>query len=239
MTITPEPTPEDVAALVDETTAVLTGEKEPETSLSTDNETIVTPPTATDATPEPIVSPETPEPEKPDRFGRPSKYTPEILDKAMEYLDSCIDKTVVEEVYVEGVHDEDAEVEDEEKDPDEEDAVEKRYKKKPIVRYEVKRYIKLPNIGGLAVHLKVTRPTLYDWAREHSDFSYIMERLQSIQEERLINGGISGSYNPTISKVILTKHGYREGIDQTTNDKDLNVNAEKIQKKADAILKDD
>ena len=26
---------------------------------------------------------------------------------------------------------------------------------------------------------------------------------------------------PTIAKVLLTKHGYREGIDQTTNDKDL------------------
>ena len=33
--------------------------------------------------------------------------------------------------------------------------------------------------------------------------------------------GLQGSYNPTIAKVLLTKHGYREGTDITTNDKDL------------------
>ena len=43
----------------------------------------------------------------------------------------------------------------------------------------------------------------------------------SKQADRLLNNGLSGNYNPTIAKVMLTKHGYREGIDNTTNDKDL------------------
>lgn len=84
---------------------------------------------------------------------------------------------------------------------------------KPIVRF--------PNKGGLAVHLGVRRETLYDWAKKYEEFSNIMEEIGAIQESRLLENGLAGIYNSTITKVILTKHGYREGIDTTTNDKDL------------------
>ena len=68
---------------------------------------------------------------------------------------------------------------------------------------------------------------LWSWAKNSfftlsgHEFSAIIEQLQAEQEDRLINNGLSGNYNPTIAKVLLTKHGYREGVDQTTNDKDL------------------
>ena len=88
---------------------------------------------------------------------------------------------------------------------------------------DIKASVKIPTKGGLAVHLGVARETLYDWSRKYPEFSDIMEQLGAIQEERLINNGLSGSYNSTIAKVLLTKHGYREGIDQTTNDKDLPI----------------
>ncbi len=81
--------------------------------------------------------------------------------------------------------------------------------------------VNVPSKGGLANHLKVSRDTLYDWAEKYPEFSDIMEQMGAIQEERLINNGLAGTYNPTIAKVLLTKHGYREGIDQTTNNKDL------------------
>ena len=87
--------------------------------------------------------------------------------------------------------------------------------------FRTKINVKLPSKGGLAVYLNVTRETVYDWAQKYPEFSYIIERLGAIQEERLLNNGLSGTYNPTIAKVLLTKHGYREGIDNTTNDKDL------------------
>lgn len=248
---TTTPTQDDVAAIVKETTAILTGQKDPaeivdgmtEQALEDTNleeAHVGTPAEEVAVTHETLNTEEKTEEEEPERknvFGRPTKYSPEMLIEALAYLDLCTDKTVVEEVYQEGIHTEDG---DAEETDEEEETGNRRYKRKPITRFEVKRYLNLPNIGGLAVHLKVRRSTLYEWEREHEDFSDIMEHLRAIQENRLINGGLSGSYNPTISKVILTKHGYREGIDQTTNDKDLpNVNSDKIQKKADAILSDD
>lgn len=85
--------------------------------------------------------------------------------------------------------------------------------------YSIK--VKLPTIEGLAVYLKVSRDTIYDWEKKYKEFSYILTQLRAEQADKLINNGLSGDYNPTIAKVLLTKHGYREGIDQTTNDKDL------------------
>lgn len=77
---------------------------------------------------------------------------------------------------------------------------------------------KLPTKGGLARHLGVARDTLYDWSSTYPEFSDIMEELGAEQEDRLINNGLSGDYNPTIAKVLLTKHGYadKQEIDHTT-----------------------
>lgn len=92
-------------------------------------------------------------------------------------------------------------------------------------RVEYKTKVKLPTKGGLANHLDVNRDTLYDWSSKYPEFSDIMERLGAEQEDRLINNGLSGDYNPTIAKVLLTKHGYREGVDTdiTSKGKELNT----------------
>lgn len=90
--------------------------------------------------------------------------------------------------------------------------------------------VKLPSIEGLAVYLKVGRESIYRWEKDidpvtkelkYPVFCDIIAELRAIQGEMLINSGLSGQYSPVIAKVLLTKHGYREGIDQTTNEKDL------------------
>lgn len=126
-------------------------------------------------------------------IGRPTIYNEEILVKTQEYIDSCEDVQF--------------------------DYHKTHGEKSDSYEYKVK--VKLPTIEGLAFYLKVHRDTLYEWEKEHKEFSDMMGDLRAKQADTLINKGLSGEYNPTIAKVLLTKHGYREGIDQTTNDKDL------------------
>lgn len=85
----------------------------------------------------------------------------------------------------------------------------------------IKKQVNLPSIEGLAYEIKVNKDTIYEWCKIHKDFSDVIDDLRAKQAKVLLNKGLSGDYNPTIAKVLLTKHGYREGIDQTTNDKDL------------------
>ena len=73
--------------------------------------------------------------------------------------------------------------------------------------------VKLPSIEGLAVYLDVTRETIYEWRKVHPEFSYIIGRLLATQAERLLSNGLSGDYNSTITKLILTKHQYHDRVD--------------------------
>lgn len=83
---------------------------------------------------------------------------------------------------------------------------------------EQKLKVNLPSIEGLALYLEISRSTLYLWQKEHKDFSDIIEVLQQKQAQVLMNNGLSGNYNPTIAKVLLTKHGYtdKQEIEQKT-----------------------
>lgn len=84
--------------------------------------------------------------------------------------------------------------------------------------------VKLPTIEGLAFYLDVNRDTLYDWETKDDEFSDILNTLREKQADMLINKGLSGDYNPTIAKVLLTKHGYRDGTELTGKDgKDFEV----------------
>lgn len=78
--------------------------------------------------------------------------------------------------------------------------------------------VNLPTIEGLSLYLEISRSTLYLWQKEHKEFSDIIEVLQQKQAQVLINNGLSGNYNSTIAKVLLTKHGYtdKQEIDHTT-----------------------
>lgn len=100
------------------------------------------------------------------------------------------------------------------------------------ISYAVERRldVKLPSIAGLALYLGVARSTVYTWGELKTElgleFSDIMDEVLAEQENRLINGGISGRYSPVISKVILGKHGYSEKHDMTSGDKPIQVSPE-------------
>lgn len=78
------------------------------------------------------------------------------------------------------------------------------------VGLQVKLKVKIPTIEGLALFLKINRDTVYDWEKKYPKFSDIIGELRAKQADRLLNNGLSGDYNPTIAKVLLAKHGYRD-----------------------------
>lgn len=98
-------------------------------------------------------------------FGRPTKYSPEMLEKAVDY----------------------------------------------VKNYEEHDHV-IPSIAGLAVVLGVCRKTIYSWAdkEENADFLYTLGRIDTNQEFKLLNSGLSGDFNPTITKLALANHGYHE-----------------------------
>lgn len=99
--------------------------------------------------------------------------------------------------------------------------------------------IKFPTGAGLARKLKVNRSTLYEWAKNSSEFSDILEDMNAEQEDRLLNQGLSGNYNPTLAKLVLGKHGYSEKTetDITTKGESINVPNEQMASDFSAYLK--
>lgn len=116
--------------------------------------------------------------------GRPLKYNTEILSKTQEYINNSEDA--------------------------EEQVLELENEEKGYKKYKTKIRVHLPTIEGLARFLSVHKDTIYQWRKDYAEFSDLIETLLHKQSEALINNGLSGDYNPTIAKVLLSKHGYRE-----------------------------
>ena len=114
--------------------------------------------------------------------GRPTIYEESTCDKAMAYIDSCED---AEEQVISG-------------------------QSEKATFYQQKLRVNLPTIEGLALYLKTHRDTLYEWEKQHPQFSDILAYLRHKQLVMLINKGLSNDYNHSIVKVLLSKHGYTE-----------------------------
>ena len=85
--------------------------------------------------------------------------------------------------------------------------------------------VKLPSRDGFAKYLGVVRQTLDNWSKEHEEFLDALERIDTEQKLRLQNEGLSGNYNPTISKLLLSaNHGVIE-----KSETDVTSKGEKIQ----------
>ena len=108
--------------------------------------------------------------------GRPSKLTPELIEKAFDYI------FVADQGEPFGI----------------------------CAGYTTDGSV-IPTIEGLALFLNISRETIYVWEKENDGFSDIVGNLRNQQASMLLNGGLSGKYNPTIAKLILSgKHGYIE-----------------------------
>jgi len=128
-------------------------------------------------------------------MARPTIYSEEILKKTKEYVEECEDETEQETIGMSA---------------------------KGTELFKNTVVVKLPTMEGLSYHLNVNKDTLVEWAKIHEEFSVAIDRLKAKQANALISNGLSGKYNPTIAKLLLSaNHGMREKSDITTNDKDL------------------
>lgn len=78
----------------------------------------------------------------------------------------------------------------------------------------------IPNIAGLACYLAVSRSTVYEYQKESKDFSDTLDAILALQESKLVNKGLLGDFNPTITKLMLANHGYSEKVQQELTGKD-------------------
>lgn len=77
----------------------------------------------------------------------------------------------------------------------------------------------IPSNVGLALYLRVSPQTLDNWADnpKHTAFLGILADIQATQQELLLNSGLTGEFNSTITKLVLGKHGYSEKSENTQN----------------------
>jgi hypothetical protein len=74
---------------------------------------------------------------------------------------------------------------------------------------------KVPSVAGLACEIGVRRETCHAWAREDDkEFSHILMVIAEKQERELLNNGLSGDFNYSITKMMLSKHGYSDATKQ-------------------------
>ena len=78
----------------------------------------------------------------------------------------------------------------------------------------------IPSVAGLGKVLRISRETLYEWAKDDDkkEFSDILVQLMSDQEFELSNGSLLNELNSNIAKMMLHKHGYKDRQDITTDD---------------------
>lgn len=68
----------------------------------------------------------------------------------------------------------------------------------------------VPSMAGLCCMLKISRGLAFVWRDQHPDFAETLEDINARQHKMLITGGLSSNMNPTITKLMMSNHGYSE-----------------------------
>jgi hypothetical protein len=83
----------------------------------------------------------------------------------------------------------------------------------------------IPSIAGLSVHTGISRETLRAWSHEEGkeQFSAMLASLLARQENILLQNGLANNFSGVITKLVLSKHGYSDKVEQ-----DVTSGGEKI-----------
>lgn len=81
-----------------------------------------------------------------------------------------------------------------------------------------KENMSLPTMGGLALHLGVSRRTLFDWRKRYPQFKERLEQLLNKQKQQLMDDGMYGGKEVNVGMAIFllkTNHGMQENDPST------------------------
>lgn len=78
----------------------------------------------------------------------------------------------------------------------------------------------IPSHAGLCCYLGIARSTLYLWRDKYPRFSDTLSAIEVMQERIALNGGLSNSFNATITKLVLANHGYTDKVQQDLTSSD-------------------
>lgn len=82
----------------------------------------------------------------------------------------------------------------------------------------------LPSRVGLCLRLKTSNVTLIEWGKNNPLFLNALRSLDNAQHQQLINRGMNGTGNTTITKLMMmSNHGYKEKTDVTSNDESITI----------------
>lgn len=88
--------------------------------------------------------------------------------------------------------------------------------------------VQLPKVVDLALMLKVSKSTVYEWCQGESQlaqqFSDIVNEINAAQEKMLIDKGLGGLFQPKTTGMLLSKHGYSEKIETDITSKGESIN---------------
>ena len=107
------------------------------------------------------------------KIGRPPKYKKEFCDAIVEYFSV---------------------------EPYEEREID-HYDKDGNVKWtDYKRMSnRIPTLRGFAKKIKVDHTTVYQWVKDHPEFSNAFTRAQELRKWFIIENGLEGTYNPTFA----------------------------------------
>lgn len=89
---------------------------------------------------------------------------------------------------------------------------------------------KVPSVAGLACEIGIARETCHAWAKdEEKEFSHILQAIAQKQERELLNNGLDGTFVAPITKMMLSKHGYSDRVEQDLSSSDGSMSPQIIE----------
>jgi len=111
-------------------------------------------------------------------------------------------------------------------------------KAKKYLERDYKKDEVVPTVEGLALYLGILRENVYDYAKKNAEFRHTLEDCQQTQAKRLIAMGLMNKFNSSITKLLLSVHGYRdESHIEHGADESLKGEIEKFYKAIGNIIK--